>query len=258
MIGTGRKLRHILVLVLTAVFVMGTVFASSFVNARAEENDDIAMEEQETQAATGSEGQSGSSITYTTPTEAFNELGDKVAGVFRFIGDFFNGIKEKAGVGAFIGAIAVAVLLVALLLVSLAICFKKAGVPVYWAFVPGANLYYAFKVGWEANKIWTYLLGIVAIILFGTLSNVKEIPFGSTSWVVPGIITTVLVIISAIGWIIFVVYTIRLAQGWAEGYNVHFMFGVGILILPFIFIPLLAFLPTKYVFRLGEGQVKVD
>lgn len=194
-------------------------------------------------------------ITYTTPAEAFQQLADKVVGIFKFIGGLFESIKEKFGTGAYIGAIAGVILIYVFFIFCLAIAFKKAGVNPIWAVIPVVSVYYCFKIGWETEKLWKLLIALVVAILFSTLGKIREI----NGWEVPSILTTLITLVSIIGWGLVIVFTIHLSQGWAEGYKLHFAFGIGLLILPFVFVPILALVKNvKYQYALGTGQVKVN
>lgn len=264
----SNKVRGILAAVLAFVLMVAG-FAAFKTSVKAEEvgealgavdqvleDQKAELEEEVEQAAENGEQQS--SIHYDGPKEAFEKANGIFLNVASLIKKAYSAIKDKLGTGAFIGALALTAALIVLFFISMAIMFKKAGVPAWLAFIPFVDVYYCFKIGWEKEKTWTLLLAVVAIYLGTFLGGIKELPIGAAGWNVPGFFGTIFGLVTIIGWGLLIVFTLRLAQGIAEGFGLHFSFGIGLWLLPIIFLPILAFCPTKYVYRLGSGQVKVD
>ena len=260
----SKSMRYLATVVLAAVLVLvGFMAVKNTVQAEelgmgevVADLDDFKPEEPDASATDTAE--KDESIHYDGPKEVFFNFIDSVKGAFNgFIG-LYKTIGEKAGNGAMIGAIIGSIVWFLFFLFTLSICFKKAGIPQWLAFVPFVSVYYCFKLGWEGKRTWHLLLAIAGIIVFGMLAGIKELPITEKGWDVPGIFGTIFTLVRLLGFIILVVYVIRLAQGWAEAFAIHYTFGIGLLILPFLFVPILAFLKKDYRYALDTGKVKVS
>lgn len=257
-----RMTRLVLTGVLALLLFAG-VFSAFRVSVRAEGSDiDIAMAEapddiiyeEEEPAETGKQGDS--TTVYTTPAEAFDNLVQKFTGFFTGIAGFFQMLQTNYGTGVMILVIACISAVYLFFLFSLAICFKKAGVKPWLAFIPFVAVYYCYKIGWEGAKTFRLLLFLALILVMGYLADIRELPIGN-GWEVPSIINTLFGAAMIVGYIYVFIAMIRLSQGWAEGYGVNFVFGIGLWLLPVVFVPILAFGRFNYVYTLGTGEVRI-
>ena len=104
--------------------------------------------------------------------------------------------------------------------------FKKAGKPGWIAFIPFYNTYTFFEITWE--KGWVGVVMTIAPLLIPEdLHAIKDI-------------------FSIIEFVIYITTILKLAKVFGKSTG----FTVGLLFLPLIFIPILAFDSSKYIYNM--------
>ena len=127
--------------------------------------------------------------------------------------------------------------------------FRKMGEPGWKIFIPFYNTYVIFKRCWTAGKYWKYLvLSIIAGVLSALVPSVDFIlvSLGSGLISLELIINLVIYLVYLIVSIILLVMQIKLYLRISYSFNRRVLFGFGLLILPIIFFPILAFGRPKY------------
>ncbi len=143
--------------------------------------------------------------------------------------------------------------LVVLLIASYWKLFTKAGEPGWMAIIPYANMYFLFKIAGKKNLFWWYLgISIVSVIVsfvsqiamiglnYETNSNVY---YGSEPEISGAAIITIIIctIVTLAAAIISLVIRILMSIGIAKNFGAGSGFAVGLIFLPYIFYPILAF-----------------
>ena len=136
--------------------------------------------------------------------------------------------------------IVVAIIFAILYVIAYWRLFTKAGIPGWWALIPGANGYMALKMVWAPKWFFiAIIVGFLDAILFG-IGN----PFLVwLSW----LMTVALLVIS-------IIYDVKLAKA----FNKSTGFAVGLIFLNAIFILILAFGNSQYVGNVANTQKKME
>ena len=113
------------------------------------------------------------------------------------------------------------------MLISLVRIFQKAGIAGWKAFIPGYSIYILYSMAWEGK--WFFISSILFI-----LANAAK-PFGILGVTVYAL---AVIAVSFIG----MIFNLKLAKSFGyEGW-----FAAGLICLPFIFYPVMAFGPADY------------
>jgi hypothetical protein len=136
------------------------------------------------------------------------------------------------------------VLIAALMLVSLWRLFVKMGQPGWKGIVPFYNLWTAIKVlkkpvRWFWILIGTYLLGLLTSVTASVLL-LTALATGQP-WVGLEVVLVSLAGLFFVAAIVGLVYEILLIRAWARSFGYGVGFTVGLILLPVVFLPILAF-----------------
>ncbi|MDR0953863.1 MAG: DUF5684 domain-containing protein [Rikenellaceae bacterium] len=133
-------------------------------------------------------------------------------------------------------------LIAALMLVSLWRLFVKMGQPGWKGIVPFYNLWTAIKVlkkpvRWFWIVVGAYLLCRILslVMLVGAVTLIEE---SSSGAILSVLVFSLLCLVAAIVWL---VYWILLMRAWARSFGHGDGFTVGLVLLPVVFLPILAF-----------------
>lgn len=142
-----------------------------------------------------------------------------------------------AGIMGAYAAIVFAVLLavVILMILSTWIIFRKAGQRGWKALIPVYSDYIFYKIAWKRRWFW------INVLLSAIAFAVAAIPGGGTAeyYLITSIASTLLGIFILI---IEIIMHVKLAKSFRKDGG----FAVGLILLPFIFFPILAFGSAKY------------
>lgn len=127
----------------------------------------------------------------------------------------YSTLAQQAAEGGSIVANLIGLVVAIVMIASIWKIFSKAGEPGWAAIVPIYNLYVLFKI---AGRPWWWLL---------------------------------LLLIPLVNLVIYIIVYIDLAKSFGKGVG----FGIGILLLSFIFLPILGFGSARYLGPAGSGGV---
>lgn len=141
-----------------------------------------------------------------------------------------------AGVmGVFFAITFIAILaIVVLLVISNWKIFKKAGQPGWKALIPVYSDYIFYKIAWKPR--WFWIAMIISVIIAATSEFIGATP--ETAMIV-SILSTICAIFACV---IEIIMHVKLAKAFRKDGG----FAVGLILLPFIFFPILAFGSAKY------------
>ena len=137
------------------------------------------------------------------------------------------------------------ILVIGLAVVSLVAYWKifvKAGKEGWEGIIPIYNVYKLFEISWDTRNFWIYIAAIGCFILLS--------PFSSSNAFV-GILTTMLSILQF-------VWMVRLMNHISISFSKSTGFTIGLVLLNFIFILILAFGDAKYQGNNGNNLLKTD
>ena len=109
--------------------------------------------------------------------------------------------------------------------------FAKAGLPWERVFVPAYGAYWQYKV---AGVQWIFWTNLVMGIVFSVLVSFSGFDGGSAA--------ILLLLYATVGIVLWCIYGVRLAQAYGKGGA----FALGLILLPFIFVPILGFGQAVY------------
>lgn len=135
------------------------------------------------------------------------------------------------------------ILVIGLAVVSLVAYWKifvKAGKEGWEGIIPIYNVYKLFEISWDTRNFWIYIAAIGCFILLS--------PFSSSNAFV-GILTTMLSILQFV-WMVRLMNHISISFGKSTGFT------IGLVLLNFIFILILAFGDAKYQGNNGNNLLK--
>ena len=118
----------------------------------------------------------------------------------------------------------------------LSIVFGKAGEKWWKALIPFYNLYTLFKISWKTSKFWLLVACLIIMVLPIIM---KTNNFNDT---IQGIIVIIWIISFAIAFIINVELVFKISSSFNKGV----LFTIGLLLIPIIFLGILAFDDSEY------------
>lgn len=148
----------------------------------------------------------------------------------------FEQIIAMLGGMAVVGVVSLVVLAVTILLEWL--FFKKMGEPGWKIFIPLYNTYIIFKRCWNTGKFWKY---VILTALSSVLSAVSTVA-SAISPIAGGVVLAVCGILS----IILAVMGIKLTLRISYSFNHGVLFGLGLLLFPWLFFPILILGRSRY------------
>ncbi len=131
-------------------------------------------------------------------------------------------------VGYFVVFLLLCIAVYVLYVIGLWKVFTKAGVEGWKSVIPYYNIYNIFKISWKPEVFWAYL---VLFIVYMVLSFVG----GSIASILCGLAGIALFVLN-------VIMSYKLAKAFGCGIG----FTIGLLIIPFVFYPILGFGSSKY------------
>ena len=141
-----------------------------------------------------------------------------------------EGSSLAIAAGTIVGVCVVAIVLAVIEVAAMWKMFTKAGEAGWKAIIPIYNVWVSFKLFWNKNMFWVYLVLAVLIGLFAGLAQAS-------------IAALVIYYIVLIAMLVFdIVYLNKMAKCYGKGAG----FTVGLLILPVIFLAILGFGSAQY------------
>lgn len=137
-----------------------------------------------------------------------------------YLNDLFESILKIAGLILFL-----ALLVIAFFIIVWWRIYKKAGEPGWVALVPGLNSWVMYKITWGKGTVF-----IAQLLITGALSLL-----GNIAW-----------IFSIGGVIVSLIYSIVTNVKLAKVFHKSGGFAFGLIVLPFVFLPILAFGSAEY------------
>ncbi len=129
-------------------------------------------------------------------------------------------------------------LILVISIVFLSAIFVKSGEKAWKAFIPFYNLYILFKISWNSSKFWVFL-GLIIVALLSMIIASFNINDSAT---IGGIFTVLWIISMAIAFIMNIELIFKLSSSFDKGV----IFTIGLLIIPAIFLGILAFDKSTY------------
>lgn len=122
--------------------------------------------------------------------------------------------------------------------------FTKAGEAGWKSLVPVYSEYIQFKIAWNTRAFWTYL--ILAVVMGLSMAFSGEYAFVDGQLYIIGEPNFICGILQFLSSTALLFYTIMLAVRTASSFGKGTMFGLGLVLLPFIFCMIIAFGSAEY------------